>query len=67
MGKRQVDALTLKSGPAEDGLMGTAPPSPTPVPATDYTTWIVVGIVVIAVVLVSVVVYLVKRKKTPAK
>jgi hypothetical protein len=68
MGKRKVDALTIKSGPAEDGA-GAAPPTATPVSqvATDYTTLIIVGVIVVAVVLVSAIVYLRRRKKTRVK
>ena len=66
--KRQVDALTIKSGPAEDGVKAT-PPSSTPVTqaATDYTTLIIVAVIVVAVVLISAILYLRRRKKTHAK
>lgn len=65
MRKRQVDALTIKPGPAEDGLAAGAP---TPPPAaTDYTTLIVVAAVVVVVVLVSFFLYMKKRKKPSAK
>jgi LPXTG-motif cell wall-anchored protein len=64
---RQVDALSIKPGPAEDGY-GAAPPTATPVPpATDYSTLIVVGVVVAAVVLASAFLYLWKRKKAQTK
>ncbi len=66
MTKRQVDALTIKAGPVEDGLAGSAP-TPTPVPTTDVTTSIVVAVVVVAVVVISVATYLWRRKKTPTK
>ena len=67
MSKRQVDALTIKPGPAEDGV-GAAPPTSTPVPPnTDYSTLIIVGVVVVAFVLVSIFLYLWRRKKARAK
>lgn len=62
MAKRQVDALTIKAGPAEDGLMGPGP-TPTPVPATDLSTSLVVAVVVVVVVVVSAVVFLLHRRK----
>jgi len=65
--KRQVDALSIKPGPAEDGY-GAAPPTSTPMPpATDYSTLIIVGVVVVAVVLVSAFLYLWRRKKAPTE
>ncbi len=65
MTKRQVDALTIKAGPAEDGLLAPAP-SATPLAqaANDFTTYIVVGIVIIAVAVVSLFLYMRKRKKS---
>lgn len=62
MAKRQVDALTIKAGPAEDGL-GAPAPTPTPVPATDLSTSIVVAVVVVVVVVVSTVAFLLHRRK----
>jgi hypothetical protein len=66
--KRQVDALTITSGPAEDGVRAP-PPSSISVTkaAADYTTLIIVSVIVVAVVLISAILYLRRRKKTRAK
>ncbi len=61
MAKRQVDALTIKSGPAESGF-GAVPPTATPVPASDVSTTLLVAAVVVVVVVVSAVAYLWRRK-----
>jgi hypothetical protein len=63
MAKRQVDALTVKSGPAEDGLMAPAP-TPTPLPTSDISTTLVVAAVVVVVAVISAVAFLWHRKKT---
>jgi heme/copper-type cytochrome/quinol oxidase subunit 2 len=71
MRKRQVDALTIKSGPAEDGLGATAPNPATATPiaqaGTDFTTWIVAVVVVVVIVVGLVFLYMRSRRKSSQK
>jgi hypothetical protein len=72
MRKRQVDALTIKSGPTESGVLAAAPPSSpiaTPIAqaATDSTTWIVGAVVIVAIVVASVFLYMRNRRKATPK
>jgi hypothetical protein len=72
MRKRQVDALTIKSGPTESGLLAAAPsssPTATPIAqvATDTTTWIVAAVVIVVIVVASVFLYMRSRRKATPK
>ena len=62
MTKHQVDALTIKAGPAEDGL-GAPAATPTPIPTSDVSTSLIVAVVVVVVIIVSAVAFLLNRRK----